>query len=831
MNADTESSLKCYICGKVFKQKSYRDRHMQCIHKQNCKGEPLLEVNYTCYLCDKKLRNKRNLQVHLNAVHSQQDDFNLLKCDKCNYSTAYKSNLRRHQSKHRNHKPQQLLNCSECNAIYSTLTALRLHEKKTHKAAKIERAAIQRKCPMCPFLSFSTTRNEMNKHLENKHELTLCKKQYYFESIEAFHEWRLKAAKESKCAYQLRNRSNNRLYYACNRSGFYKSRGLNKRKRPVSCKMDAYCPANIKCFIDTSGGVNVEYMPLHVGHNNELKHKRLTTEVKKFIEKKLASKTPHYDVFQMVRSTLTDQELQRLHLLTIEDFANIERDFNLTSEVQKQPFDPVGVECWYRQLKDSKDTACMFYKPQGEILNDYPELKKDDFVLIYMSENQKVLLDKYKKDTICIDGTHGTNKLNFQLYTILILDISQEGFPIAFMFSNREDDNIMSLFFQKIKDVVGVVHTNVFMSDIKETFYNAWVKVMGPVQLRLFCTWHVLKAWRNNLKKIRSKEKKDATFKILQTLLQERDINTFHTLLEGALKQLDSEQHTSAFSNYFNDYFVKNHRFKLWAYCYRMSAGINTNMSIESFNKVLKYFYLEGKKVQSLDETLCALINFIRDKLFDCLIKLEKSKVVTKLQILRRRHIESYEIADCNMITLENEWQVLSSKAQEFYSVKKVKNCNCCVLLCPHCNSCFHEYICSCMDNSIKNNMCIHIHLVARSLCNKTEESSIEIYDCEVVEMDIDDYMYSEEQILKEITCDINNTPNDQARTKRICEKIDFVIEYMKRKTTTSDQKNYIDKHLTQMLTTLNAMATNAQIPVKEEECNRKQPDSSNATK
>ncbi|KAG8305028.1 hypothetical protein J6590_079904 [Homalodisca vitripennis] len=74
-----------------------------------------------------------------------------------------------------------------------------------------------------------------------------------------------------------------------------------------------------------------------------------------------------------------------------------------------------------------------------------------------------------------------------------------------------------------------------------------------------------------------------------------------------------------------------------------------------------------------------------------------------------------------------------------------------------------------------------HIHLVARSLCK----------------MDIDDDTNLKEEVLKEISCDKNNTPNGEARTKRIYEKNDILMEYMKRQTTTSDQKDYIDKHFT----------------------------------
>lgn len=49
------------------------------------------------------------------------------------------------------------------------------------------------------------------------------------------------------------------------------------------------------------------------------------------------------------------------------------------------------------------------------------------------------------------------------------------------------------------------------MSDMEEAFYSAWEKTMGASNNRIFCTWHVLKAWRLNLNwKIKHKDKHDS---------------------------------------------------------------------------------------------------------------------------------------------------------------------------------------------------------------------------------------------------------------------------------------------------------------------------------
>ena len=46
------------------------------------------------------------------------------------------------------------------------------------------------------------------------------------------------------------------------------------------------------------------------------------------------------------------------------------------------------------------------------------------------------------------------------------------------------------------------------MSDMANAYYNAFVDVFQAVENRLYCHWHVLKAWRENLTKISVAEKR-----------------------------------------------------------------------------------------------------------------------------------------------------------------------------------------------------------------------------------------------------------------------------------------------------------------------------------
>ena len=69
-----------------------------------------------------------------------------------------------------------------------------------------------------------------------------------------------------------------------------------------------------------------------------------------------------------------------------------------------------------------KRQALVVYKPQGVIMYEFSQLKEDDFLLIFMTKPQRTVLFKYGSDVVCIDGTHGLNNYNFQLYTLLTMD-------------------------------------------------------------------------------------------------------------------------------------------------------------------------------------------------------------------------------------------------------------------------------------------------------------------------------------------------------------------------------------------------------------------------
>lgn len=288
-----------------------------------------------------------------------------------------------------------------------------------------------------------------------------------------------------------------------------------------------------------------------------------------------------------------------------------------------------------RQCSDRGHNLVLLYKKQGEIDN-LNNLCVNDFCLIIMTEFQKTMLKKFGQNIIAIDGTHGLNNYDFELSSVLVVDEFGEGVPVVFMFSNRKDTYIYQLCFRVVKLNVGSISPNTFMTDIVSTYYNAWLHIMGPVEHQLYCAWHVDRAWQQNLSKIRDKGKRSNVYKSLKVLQQDiTEPDVFVGCLGNILTSLLLDKDTYDFGIYFQNNYNLN--YQQWAYCFRKGCGINTNMRLESMHKVIKYFYLEGKKVKRLDRSLHVL-KYLRDKSVDRIIKKTKGKYTQHTSGIIKRH-------------------------------------------------------------------------------------------------------------------------------------------------------------------------------------------------
>ncbi|XP_008182907.1 uncharacterized protein LOC103309388 [Acyrthosiphon pisum] len=299
----------------------------------------------------------------------------------------------------------------------------------------------------------------------------------------------------------------------------------------------------------------------------------------------------------------------------------------------------------------------MLLNSEGVLDEEFTTLKKNDFALGYMDHNQEHNLMRYGYKTICFDGTHGTNPNDFILHTILVTDVDCGGYPVAFLLSNRNDE--------------------VFMKQ------------------KLFCTWHVHKAWRKNFLKINNKKKRVTVRKILYDLSTELDEEEFKNKLYTFLSNNDEDLQN--FLDYFFKYYSQNPQY--WAYCDRQYAGCNTNMDLESFHRVLKEKIICRLKVTIVYNCLCYLEKYLTMKDNDIQKKQIRTKRTNKLKVLRINHKKIEIEPKCSIKPLSfNSWHIESFTDEKY-------------TLCP--------------DHSIRNNMCKHIHAVC--MYNLNNEQNIHL--------------------------------------------------------------------------------------------------------
>ncbi|KAG8195381.1 hypothetical protein JTE90_001397 [Oedothorax gibbosus] len=493
-----------------------------------------------------------------------------------------------------------------------------------------------------------------------------------FNSYDDFKVWKEVEEKKEKCFFSQmcgvkKSRGVKKYYFACHRSGYYSSKGKGLRNLKIqgSCRLNTLCPASIKLTETETGNCHVEYNRTHVGHQSEdLGHLALTDKERKSIAEKIAMKLPFSVILDGIRDTISSSGLERLQLLTNKDLHNIGHSFNVGSEAKRHPDDGTSVEAWVNEMNADPDSCVLFYKPQGVTCSNFPLLKSEDFALVIMSEAQKVVLQKFANDCICVDGTHGMNSYGFELVSILVIDELRQGFPGAFFITNRTDEDAIAVFFSCLKSKVGTLKPKVFMSDMAEAFYNAWLLIMDKPLKRLFCTWHVDKSWRKNLSKVKGKEKKASVYKTMRTLLEERDEQVFKIEFHGAMKKMLEDEDTAEFGIYINENYSKN--VESWAYCYRIYSGLNTNMHIESMHNTLKNIHLKGENVKRLDKSIQGIMKLARSKLIERLITSKKGKVPKKLSVLRDRHEKSIEMKS-EVNTDGHLWKISSSSTEEKY--------------------------------------------------------------------------------------------------------------------------------------------------------------------
>jgi len=233
--------------------------------------------------------------------------------------------------------------CTECGKKFKFSKTLRAYLKKAHLLIDVYQIAPTKKlplanCTVCSFSALYTT--VMADHYSSIHNMVMQSNTFYFKSLDDFKIWK----------HSIEQRTN--AYYV-------KNCGLSK------------------------------HMSEHVGHQNNLGNLQLD----KVTRDNIASKISEH-IFDEIRDNISNNVLERTHLLTKKDLYNIEASYDLNNEAVLHKNYALSVENWVDTVRGDGKFSLVYYKPQDKIDVLFPNLKKEDFVLIIMNNYQKSMLEK-----------------------------------------------------------------------------------------------------------------------------------------------------------------------------------------------------------------------------------------------------------------------------------------------------------------------------------------------------------------------------------------------------------------------------------------------------
>ncbi|KAJ8915392.1 hypothetical protein NQ315_008279 [Exocentrus adspersus] len=587
--------------------------------------------------------------------------------------------------------------CEFCSLEFSSTSTRNRHIRTKHSAptsasTSAEPVKAERTkriiCPICTNETSFFFYKELIKHLTNSHNLTIKESVLYFRNFEEFTVWRALENREIDFACLTGRKYPN---------GFVSSAQQRNMKTGGSIRINGTCPSRIIVNISADGSVAINFTETHVGHTDELRTKRLTGAEQTTIVGQLTAG-------------------ERINLITRGDLAYLIRKFNIDKrrDADDMIATALKIEEWNRQGKNH----AFFFKKIGE---SYPGLNDGDFAIGYMNGIMEKKLRSFSR-IICVDGTHGTNKRNLDLTIVLVKDENNMGFPVAFFLSNRLDQLIQQIFFHALQVRLGEpIQAEYIMSDDDPKYYNAWCQVMSTDQKprRLLCTWHVIKNWNiQGRSKIKKQEVRENMKKEMRKILKETDPLKFIEVKENYFNYLEEEGEND-FLKYLQRYYFQNEeRIKMWAHCHRRNAGINTNMAIESLNKVLKYNKMKGQRNLRVEKLLDLLEELVDEKMWKTIVNTERPNANNyQHKITLEAHKKAEQMNGKVELLSENDhFKVEScSVSGKYYFVSFNEVCDeeCRAGYCTKCKICLHRYRCQCPENAVKTIICKHIHAVA----------------------------------------------------------------------------------------------------------------------
>lgn len=318
-------------------------------------------------------------------------------------------------------------------------------------------------------------------------------------------------------------------------------------------------------------------------------------------------------------------------------------------------------------------------------------------------------LSRFGQEAIMMDSTHGTNHYDLKLNTIVVLKPNLEFLVVAFCLSPEEDEITIAKFLREV--LPDGLRTSVFMTDMAQSYYNAWKLVGGKEDERRICLWHVRKAWKRQTGYKLNRGLGDEVLKELDELANVAEEMVFKAKFDAMLDRWGRDDEYKAFSTYFVKMYKTQFPPQLWARCYVKDGGPRFNMAIENFHKQFKYYEMEGLPQKRLDVLIKGLHDYLETA--GCLYvhEIEKQPWKKRDNGVVERHSKAETVTDITA-SGNNTWFVGSATTNRTYTVTWTGPCKfigC--LRCRQCRICRHVMMCSCPDRS-GGHICKHLHAV-----------------------------------------------------------------------------------------------------------------------
>ncbi|XP_033208148.1 zinc finger protein 595-like [Belonocnema kinseyi] len=169
--------FSCKFCNRLFKKKSYMNRHIVRVHEKTSVNKSVLL--HKCDECFRSYTSLSSLTRHKSSEHAAVKPKFI--CDYCGYKTNLKSSLLRHIASRHSQTLKTRYHCDKCPQSYTWLISLNQHKHLKHSPVKP-----QFFCDICGYKS--NRKGNLVKHMTSKHFQTSSTR-YYCDKCSRSYNW------------------------------------------------------------------------------------------------------------------------------------------------------------------------------------------------------------------------------------------------------------------------------------------------------------------------------------------------------------------------------------------------------------------------------------------------------------------------------------------------------------------------------------------------------------------------------------------------------------------------------------------------------------------